>query len=67
MSNGEEAEDLKALVDHLVEQKLMELLGDPDEDLELNDAVKEKLTKSLGTTGDELSAEEVAGSLGINW
>jgi len=39
--------ELKELVDELVEEKLYQILKDPDEGLELSDKVKKRLEKSL--------------------
>lgn len=61
-------DDLKALVDEVVEEKLKEVLGDPDWGLELRPEIAERLQKSLaamehGQKGIPL--EEMARRLGI--
>ena len=38
-------EELKALIDYIVEQKIFELIGDPDEGLPLSDEFVERLKK----------------------
>lgn len=38
-------EELRQMLDTIVEQGLMDLLGDPDEDLELRAEVRERLMK----------------------
>ncbi len=40
-------EELKDYINEVVEEKLVELLGDPDWGLELKDEVKERLRQSL--------------------
>jgi len=62
--------ELRELVEQIVEQKLWELVGDPDEGLQLQDEVKERLKKSLarerrGARG--ISAATVAKKLGLEW
>ena len=61
-------EQLEALIDERVEQKLQEILGDPDEGLELKPDVVKRLQKSLasvksGKRGIPLS--QVAGEFGL--
>jgi len=63
-------EEPKDLVAEVVEQKLAEMLGDPDLGMELKEAVKERLRKtskaeSEGERG--ISASEVAKKIGIDW
>ena len=63
-------EELKELIEQTVEQTLLELLGDPDEGLELREEVKARLRRSLarerkGVPG--IPAEEVAHKLGLGW
>jgi hypothetical protein len=38
-------DELKELIANAVEQKLLELLGDPDEGLELQKSIRERLVK----------------------
>ena len=40
-------EQLKALIQEAVEEKLHEILGDPDQGLELKEDIKERLRNSL--------------------
>ena len=42
--------EFKALVQEAIEEKLEELLGDPDKGLELDEKVKERLEHSLAAT-----------------
>jgi hypothetical protein len=63
-------DELKELIEQTVERKLVELLGDPDESLELREEVKARLTRSLarerkGIRG--IPAVEVAKKLGVEW
>ena len=51
-------------------QTLTELLGDPDEGLELRDDIKVKIQQSLATVkagGEIIPAEKVAAKLGLTW
>jgi len=48
----------------LVEQKVLEILGDPDFGLELTDEFKEKLKKRLADSSPRISHEEVARKFG---
>ena len=59
-------EELKALVSGMVDDRLRELLGDPDLGLELADTVRARLKESLMST-ERLTGEEVAEKLGLHW
>ncbi|HEY3196748.1 MAG TPA: hypothetical protein VGJ57_01950 [Nitrospirales bacterium] len=59
-------QDLKALVTAMVDDRLRELLGDPDLGLELVDSVRARLKSSLIST-ERLTGEEVAKKLGLHW
>ena len=59
-------EELKALVSGMVDDRLRELLGDPDLGLELADTVRARLKESLMST-ERLTGEEVAEKLGRHW
>ena len=61
-------EDIEAFVEHVVDQRLVELFGDPDEGLELRDEVVKRLRdqKKQVAAGDVgISYEEVARRLGL--
>lgn len=63
-------DEMKSLVSELVEEKLTELLGDPDSDSELKESVKRRLKASFeseeqGNIGKP--AEEFVGKLGLKW
>jgi hypothetical protein len=63
-------EELKALVQEAVEEALLELLGDPDRELELRDEIKKRLRHSLERVqkGEQgISAEAVAKRAGLSW
>jgi len=59
-------EELKALVIGMVDDRLRELLGDPDLGLELVDTVRARLKESLMST-ERLTGDEVAEKLGLHW
>ena len=59
-------EELKELVKSLVDDRLRELLGDPDLGLELGEAARARLKQSLAAT-ERLTGEDVAGKLGLRW
>jgi len=61
-------DELKEIIGSVVEQKLKEILGDPDEGLEIRADVRDRLLRQKkavanGERGEEL--EEVAKRLGI--
>ena len=59
-------EELKALVTGMVDDRLRELLGDPDLGLELVASVRARLKESLKST-ERLTGDEVAEKLGLHW
>jgi hypothetical protein len=59
-------EELKALVTGMVDNRLRELLGDPDLGLELVESVRTRLKESLLST-ERLTGDEVAEKLGLHW
>jgi hypothetical protein len=61
-------DELKSFIGHAVEQKLEELLGDPDWNLELREDVKQRLRLSLDqATEAGVSIEDVASKTGLRW
>jgi len=63
-------EQLKELIHEAVEEKLEQILGDPDWGLELREDVTERLRRSLeGVEKGEkgIGAQEVASRLGLEW
>lgn len=59
-------EQLTELVRGLVDDRLRELIGDPDLGLQLGDSLRTRLKQSL-TSCNRLSGEEVAERLGLRW
>ena len=59
-------EQLKELVRGLVDDRLRELMGDPDLGLQLGEALRARLKNSLTST-ERISGDEVAEKLGLNW
>jgi len=63
-------EQLKDLIQEAIEEKLEELLGDPDSGLELREDFKERLRSSLAARqrGERgVPIEEVARRAGLDW
>lgn len=59
-------DELRELVKGIVDDRLRELLGDPDLGLEMGVAVRARLKQSLAGT-DRIAGEEVAEKLGLHW
>lgn len=59
-------EQFKELVRGLVDDRLRELIGDPDLGLQLGDALRARLKASL-VKGERLSGDELAEKLGLRW
>ncbi len=59
-------DQLKELVRGLVDDRLRELLGDPDLGLELGAPLQARLKASLLST-ERISGDEVAEKLGLRW
>lgn len=57
---------LKELVRGIVDDRLRELLGDPDLGLQLSEELRARLKESLSST-ERLSGEDLAGQLGLRW
>ncbi len=63
-------QELKQLVREVVLQTLLEVMGDPDEGLELREDFAAELQRSLAEVeaGEEtIPAQEVAKRLGLTW
>ena len=61
-------DELRAMIEAVIEQKLTELLGDPDEGLPLREALRERLVRqkeavAAGERGEAL--DDVARRLGV--
>lgn len=59
-------DQLKELVRGIVDDRLRELLGDPDLGLQLGDGLRARLKESLSAT-QRLSGEDIADQLGLRW
>ncbi len=63
-------DEFRELVREVVIQTLSEMLGDPDEGLELHDDFAKELQRSLAAVkagGKTVPVEEVAERLGLTW
>jgi hypothetical protein len=63
-------DELRSLIAQVVEEKLQDLLGDPDAGLSLRQEVQERLHRSLNqpsASRQVVSAAEVARRLGVEW
>lgn len=61
-------EELHALVDIMVEEKIAALLGDPEDELEIRDDLKERLLRQredIGRGVNSVSFEEAMNRLGF--
>jgi len=59
-------DELKELLKGIVDERLRELLGDPDLGLELGETVRSRLKASLAST-ERLTGDDVAEKLGLKW
>ena len=59
-------EQLKQLIQGLVDDRLRELIGDPDLGLEIGEALRARLKASLAK-GERLSGEDLAEKLRLRW
>ncbi len=59
-------EHFTKLVSALVDDRLCELLGDPDLGLPLDETVRARLKESLASS-ERLTGDEVAEQLGLRW
>ena len=51
-------------LEYLIEQKILELLGDPDSGLELREEFKEELKRRLENPSRRISQQEVVSGVG---
>jgi hypothetical protein len=58
--------EFKELVRGIVDDRLRELLGDPDLGLQLGEALRARLKESLAS-GERISGDELAEKLGLRW
>jgi hypothetical protein len=59
-------EQFRELVRGIVDDRLRELLGDPDLGLPLSHGLQARLKESLSST-ERLSGEDIAEQLGLRW
>lgn len=59
-------EQFKKLLHGMIDDRLRELLGDPDIGLRLGDGLRARLKESLSSK-ERLSGEDVAEQLGLRW
>lgn len=59
-------DELKELVKGLVDDRIRDLLGDPDLGLQLSDAVRTRLKHSLASE-TRVTGDEMADRLGLRW
>ena len=59
-------EQFKELLRGIVDDRLRELLGDPDLGVQLGDGLRARLKESLSST-ERLSGEDIAAQLGLRW
>ena len=59
-------DELKELVKGLVDDRIRELLGDPDLGLQLSDALRARLKQSLASDA-RVTGDEIADRLGLRW
>lgn len=58
--------ELKDLVNGMVDDRLCELLGDPDLGLPLDETVRARLKQSLALS-ERVTGDEIAEKLGLHW
>ena len=59
-------EQFKELVRAIVDDRLRDLLGDPDLGFQLGDGLRARLKESLSNS-ERLSGEDIADQLGLRW
>jgi hypothetical protein len=59
-------EELRELVKGIMDDRLRELLGDPDLGMEMGEAMRARLKQSLASSA-RITGEEVAEKLGLRW
>lgn len=65
-----ELDELRQWIEMIVEQKLLEMLGDPDEGLALRPEIAERVRRTLAEIAQGqtfVPAQEVAKELGLEW
>ena len=59
-------DDFKTLVNGIVDDRLCELLGDPDLGLPLDETIRARLKQSLASS-ERLTGDDIAEKLGLRW
>jgi len=59
-------EELRELIKGIVDDRLRELLGDPDLGMELGETIRARLKQSLASSA-RITGEEMAEKLGLRW
>lgn len=59
-------EQFKELVCGIIDDRLRELLGDPDLGLQLGEGLRARLKESISSK-ERLSGEDIANKLGLHW
>jgi hypothetical protein len=59
-------EQFKTLLRGIVDDRLRELLGDPDLGIQLDEGLRARLRESLSSK-ERLSGEDIADQLGLRW
>jgi hypothetical protein len=59
-------QDFKTLVNGIVDDRLCELLGDPDLGLPLDETVRVRLKESLASS-ERVTGDDIAEQLGLRW
>lgn len=59
-------EELKELIKGIVDDRLRDLLGDPDLGMQMGESVRARLKQSLAAT-ERLTGDEVAEKVGLRW
>ncbi|MCZ6801773.1 MAG: hypothetical protein O7F12_14930 [Nitrospirae bacterium] len=60
------SDDFKTLVNGIVDDRLCELLGDPDLGLPLDETIRARLKQSLASS-ERLTGDDIAEKLGLRW
>jgi hypothetical protein len=60
------SENFKTLVNGIVDDRLCELLGDPDLGLPLDETIRARLKQTLASS-ERLTGDEIAEKLGLHW
>ena len=59
-------QDFKTLIHGMVDDRLCELLGDPDLGLPLDETVRTRLKESLASS-ERVTGDDIAERLGLRW